>query len=109
LAQAVFAAVIVECLSLGMIKDKSVIKDSHFNIWKFQFITGFSWQFFPVADCIIGYVADCSSDKSELFVLGFVGVDYFFYEVKGVACFLSVYFACFFVANCGLLIFCLDG
>ena len=67
--QAVLAAIIVECLFFYVIENKAVVKYAHFQVGKAKVIDLLFWgRVFPVADCVIRDVADCSADKSELAV-----------------------------------------
>ena len=66
--QTVLAAVIVEGLFFYVVEDKAVIKYAHFQVGKPRSALLILRQSFPVADSVIGDVADCSADKSEFAV-----------------------------------------
>jgi hypothetical protein len=68
LGQAVFTAVIVECLLLHVVENEAVVKYAHFQVGKTEVIHAFLGQAFPVTDRVIGDVADCPADKSEFTV-----------------------------------------
>jgi hypothetical protein len=66
--QAILVAVIVECLLLYVVENEPVIEYAHFQVGKAEIILAVLRQKFPVTDCVIRDVADCSADKSEFTV-----------------------------------------
>ncbi len=49
-----------------MVEDKAVVEYAHFQVGKAKVIHAVLGQLFPVTDGVIGDVADCSADESEL-------------------------------------------
>jgi hypothetical protein len=56
-------------------------------------------EFFPVANRIIGYVADGTSCEPEFFAGGCLALDELLDRTQRVADVFFVFFACFFVAG----------
>ena len=52
-----------------MVEYDSVVEKSQLGVWKVQVVKGFLGEFFPVANCVVGDIANCTADKSE-FVVG---------------------------------------
>jgi hypothetical protein len=46
------------------------------GVWKVQVVAGFLGEFFPVANCVVRNVADCTANESEFAV----GNGFAFYE-----------------------------
>ena len=51
-----------------MVKHDAVVEKSQLSIRKVKVVAGFLREFFPVANCVVGDVADGTSNKSEFFV-----------------------------------------
>jgi hypothetical protein len=66
--QAVLTAAIVECLLLYVVENEAVVKYAHFQVGKAKVVLAVLRQVFPVTDCVIRDVANCSTDKSEFTV-----------------------------------------
>lgn len=92
-----------------MVEYDAVVEKAELGVWKVQVVLGFLGEFFPVSDCVVGYVADCTSDESEFAVGNCFVFNEFFDYVEGVACFFFGGFACFLVADFGVAVFCFDG
>jgi len=60
-----------------VVEHDSVVEKTKLGVWEVQVVAGFLREFFPVADCVVGDVADCAAYKSE----STVGNDFAFDEV----------------------------
>jgi hypothetical protein len=61
-----------------VIKHDSVVEKSQLGVWKVQVVAGFLGEFFPVANCVVRDVANCTPDKSEFAVRNDFAFDEFF-------------------------------
>jgi len=65
-------------------------------------------EFFPVANCVIGDVPDCPSNKPKLFIVN-CALNEFLNDEQRIADFFSVFFPSSFVAGYRFAVLYLDG
>ena len=92
-----------------MVKHDSIVEKSQLGVWKVQVVAGFLGEFFPVANCVVRDVADCSSNKPEVAA----GNSFAFNElcdgVQRVAGFFSDGFSGLLVADFCVAVFYFNG
>lgn len=71
----ILVEIIVVCSFLFVVKYDAVVEEPHFNVGKAQVVVCLLGEFFPVANRIIGYVADGASCEPEFFAGGCFALD----------------------------------
>jgi hypothetical protein len=77
--ESVSACIVVECTFLPVVEHDAIVEKAELSVWKVQVVLVFLGEFFPVSDCVVGDVADCTTDESE-FAVGNCFVFYEFFD-----------------------------